>query len=62
MAKITGYGFWIDLKSLKGADKRNWIICLIAFMPVMVIVLKIKLGVLLLKTKIRSICKTTMNI
>ena len=30
MAKITGYGFWIDLKSLKGADKRNWIICLIA--------------------------------
>tara|TARA_B100000768_G_C11262745_1_gene369550 strand:- start:1248 stop:1697 length:450 start_codon:yes stop_codon:yes gene_type:complete len=30
MAKITGYGFWIDIKSLKGADKRNWIICLIA--------------------------------
>ena len=30
MAKITGYGFWIDLKSLKGAHKRNWIICLIA--------------------------------
>ena len=30
MAKITGYGFWIDLKSLRGADKRNWIICLIA--------------------------------
>ena len=30
MAKITGYGFWIDIKSLKGADKRNWIICLVA--------------------------------
>ena len=30
MAKITGYGFWIDIKSLKGADKRNWIICCIA--------------------------------
>ncbi|MDC1183795.1 hypothetical protein N8150_01190 [Gammaproteobacteria bacterium] len=30
MAKITGYGFWIDIKSLKGADKRNWITCLIA--------------------------------
>ncbi|MDB4244561.1 hypothetical protein N9870_00915 [Gammaproteobacteria bacterium] len=29
MAKITGYGFWIDIKSLKGADKRNWIICLV---------------------------------
>ena len=30
MAKITGYGFWIDIKSLKGEDKKNWIICLIA--------------------------------
>ena len=30
MAKITGYGFWIDIKSLKGAEKRNWITCLIA--------------------------------
>tara|TARA_B100001063_G_scaffold139608_1_gene130445 strand:+ start:780 stop:1232 length:453 start_codon:yes stop_codon:yes gene_type:complete len=30
MAKITGYGFWIDIKSLKGADKRNWLICLIS--------------------------------
>lgn len=30
MARITGYGFWIDIKSLKGADKRNWITCLIA--------------------------------
>ena len=30
MAKITGWGFWIDIKSLKGADKRNWIACLIA--------------------------------
>ena len=30
MAKITGYGFWIDIKSLEGADKRNWIICLVA--------------------------------
>ena len=30
MAKITGYGFWIDIKSLKGADKRNWITCLVA--------------------------------
>ena len=29
MAKITGYGFWIDIKSLKGADKRNWITCLV---------------------------------
>ena len=29
MAKITGYGFWIDIKSLKGADKRNWIACLV---------------------------------
>ena len=29
MAKITGYGFWIDIKSLKGEDKKNWIICLI---------------------------------
>ena len=29
MAKITGYGFWIDIKSLKGDDKKNWIICLI---------------------------------
>jgi hypothetical protein len=30
MAKITGYGFWIDIKSLKGVDKRNWLICLIS--------------------------------
>ena len=30
MAKITGWGFWIDIKSLKGADKRNWVTCLIA--------------------------------
>ena len=29
MAKITGFGFWIDIKSLKGADKRNWITCLV---------------------------------
>ena len=29
MAKITGYGFWIYIKSLKGADKRNWITCLV---------------------------------
>ena len=29
MAKITGYGFWIDIKSLKREDKKNWIICLI---------------------------------
>ena len=29
MAKITGYGCWIDIKSLKGEDKKNWIICLI---------------------------------
>ena len=30
MAKITGYGFWIDIISLKGVDKRNWLICLIS--------------------------------
>ena len=30
MTKITGYGFWIDIKSLKGVDKRNWLICLIS--------------------------------
>jgi H+/Cl- antiporter ClcA len=30
MAKITGYGFWIDIKSLKSVDKRNWLICLIS--------------------------------
>ena len=30
MAKITHKGMWIDIKSLEGVDKRNYIICLIA--------------------------------
>ena len=30
MAKITHKGMWIDIKSLEGADKKNYIICLIA--------------------------------
>ena len=30
MAKITHKGMWIDIKSLEGVDKRNYIICLIS--------------------------------